>query len=44
MVGVIGATEVTMGIIALPAMLKRHYNPEMACGSILAGGGGTVKR
>ena len=24
--------------IALPAMLKRHYNPEMACGSILAGG------
>jgi tripartite ATP-independent transporter DctM subunit len=38
MVGVIGATEVTMGIIALPAMLRRHYNPEMACGSILAGG------
>ncbi|MQA65403.1 MAG: TRAP transporter large permease subunit [Alphaproteobacteria bacterium] len=38
MVGVIGATEVTMGIIALPAMLKRAYNPELACGSILAGG------
>ena len=38
MAGVIGATEVTMGIIALPAMLKRGYNPEMACGSILAGG------
>ncbi|MEX0852301.1 MAG: TRAP transporter large permease subunit [Bauldia sp.] len=38
MVGVIGATEVTMGLIALPAMLKRHYNPSMACGSILAGG------
>jgi len=38
MAGVIGATEVTMGIIALPAMLKRKYNPEMACGSILAGG------
>ncbi|NIR31401.1 MAG: TRAP transporter large permease subunit [Gammaproteobacteria bacterium] len=38
MVGVIGATEVTMGIIALPAMLKRGYNPAMACGSILAGG------
>ena len=38
MVGVIGATEVTMGIIALPAMLVRKYNPEMACGSILAGG------
>ncbi|MFQ5852191.1 MAG: TRAP transporter large permease subunit, partial [Candidatus Binatia bacterium] len=38
MVGVIGAAEVTMGIIALPAMLKRDYNPELACGSILAGG------
>ncbi|MBW2585291.1 MAG: TRAP transporter large permease subunit [Deltaproteobacteria bacterium] len=38
MVGVIGAAEVTMGIIALPAMLKRKYNPELACGSILAGG------
>ena len=38
MVGVIGAAEVTMGIIALPAMLKRGYNPDLACGSILAGG------
>ncbi len=38
MVGVIGAAEVTMGIIALPAMLKRTYSPELACGSILAGG------
>ncbi len=38
MVGVIGAAEVTMGIIALPAMHKRGYNKEMACGSILAGG------
>ena len=38
MVGVIGAAEVTMGILALPAMLRRQYNPYMACGSILAGG------
>jgi len=38
MVGVIGATEVAMGIIALPAMLRRHYDPALACGSILAGG------
>jgi len=38
MVGVIGATEVTMGMIALPAMLKRHYDQALACGSILAGG------
>jgi len=27
-----------MGIIALPAMLKRNYDPKLACGSILAGG------
>jgi len=38
MVGVIGASEVTMGIIALPAMLKRGYDQNLACGSILAGG------
>jgi tripartite ATP-independent transporter DctM subunit len=38
MVGVIGAAVVTMGIIALPAMLKRNYNPEIAMGSIMAGG------
>src|SRR3546814_7114909 len=38
MVGVVGATEVSMGIIALPAMLRRKYDPELACGSILAGG------
>jgi len=38
MVGVIGATEVAMGLLALPAMLKRNYNPHIACGSILAGG------
>lgn len=38
MVGVVGATEVTMGMIALPAMLRRKYNQELACGAILAGG------
>ncbi len=38
MVGVIGAAVVTMGIIALPAMLKRAYNPQIAMGSIMAGG------
>jgi tripartite ATP-independent transporter DctM subunit len=38
MCGVIGATEVTMGMIALPAMVKRMYHPTIACGSILAGG------
>ncbi len=38
MVGVIGASEVTMGVIALPQMLKRKYDKFIACGSILAGG------
>ena len=38
MVGVIGAAVVTMGIIALPAMLKRSYDPKIALGSIMAGG------
>ncbi|MCA0974675.1 TRAP transporter large permease subunit [Halomonas denitrificans] len=38
MVGVIGAAVVTMGLIALPAMLKRNYQPEIALGSIMAGG------
>lgn len=38
MVGVVGAAVVTMGIIALPAMLKRNYDPQIAIGSIMAGG------
>ncbi|MCZ0812889.1 MAG: TRAP transporter large permease [Pseudomonadota bacterium] len=38
MVGVIGAAVVTMGIIALPAMLERKYDPKIAMGSIMAGG------
>ena len=37
-VGVIGASEVTTGVIALPQMLKRQYDKYIACGSILAGG------
>lgn len=38
MVGVVGAAIVTMGIIALPAMLKRRYDEQIALGSIMAGG------
>jgi len=38
MVGVIGASEVTMGVIALPEMLSRRYDKYIAAGSILAGG------
>ncbi|MEJ2760671.1 MAG: TRAP transporter large permease subunit [Gammaproteobacteria bacterium] len=36
--GVVGATVVTMGIIALPTMLKRQYSPPLACGTIAASG------
>jgi len=39
MVGVIGAEIVTMGVVALPAMLKRGYGKSIALGSICAGGG-----
>lgn len=39
MVGVIGAEIVTMGVVALPAMLKRGYGRSLALGSICAGGG-----
>jgi tripartite ATP-independent transporter DctM subunit len=39
MVGVIGAEIVTMGVVALPAMLKRNYDKSLALGSICAGGG-----
>lgn len=36
--GVVGASEVTVGLIALPAMLSRRYNKSLACGAICAGG------
>jgi tripartite ATP-independent transporter DctM subunit len=36
--GVVGASEVTVGLIALPAMLSRNYNKALACGAICAGG------
>jgi len=39
MVGVIGAEIVTMGVVALPAMLSRGYRKDLALGSICAGGG-----
>jgi len=38
MVGIVGAGVVMMGLIALPAMLKRNYSKSIALGSILAGG------
>lgn len=36
--GIVGATVVTMGAIALPTMLKWGYQKEMACGTIAASG------
>ena len=36
--GVVGATVVTMGVIALPAMLKHGYAPQLATGTIAASG------
>ena len=39
MTGIVGAAIVTMGLIALPAMLKRGYDKNIALGSIAAGGG-----
>ncbi len=39
MVGIVGAEIVTFGLIALPRMLERKYDPRIALGSICAGGG-----
>ncbi|TCH97275.1 TRAP transporter large permease subunit [Roseococcus sp. SYP-B2431] len=36
--GVVGATVVTMGLIALPAMMRHRYDPAFATGSICAAG------
>ena len=36
--GVVGATEVAIGLLAAPALIKRGYNIPMTAGSICAGG------
>jgi tripartite ATP-independent transporter DctM subunit len=36
--GVIGASVVTMGLLALPMMLKYGYDKQMTCGAICSGG------
>ena len=36
--GIVGATVVAMGLISLPAMLKRDYSPSLASGTICASG------
>jgi tripartite ATP-independent transporter DctM subunit len=36
--GIVGATVVTMGLMSLPTMLKRGYDPSLATGTICATG------
>lgn len=36
--GIIGATVVTMGLLSLPTMLRRGYDPAVAAGTICASG------
>ncbi len=36
--GIVGATVVTMGLLSLPSMLKRGYDPAVASGTICAAG------
>ena len=37
-VGIIGASVIMLGLIALPSMLNHGYNKELACGAVCAGG------
>jgi tripartite ATP-independent transporter DctM subunit len=36
--GIIGASEVMVGVMAIPVMLKRNYDHALICGTICAGG------
>ncbi len=36
--GIVGATVVTMGLLSLPTMLKRGYDPALSAGTIAAAG------
>ena len=38
MTGIVGAAVTTMGVLALPAMLKHKYNKSIALGAVSAGG------
>ncbi|QUJ67163.1 TRAP transporter large permease subunit [Photobacterium sp. GJ3] len=38
MTGIVGAAVAAMGILALPSMLQRGYEPKLALGTICAGG------
>ncbi|NQY82740.1 MAG: TRAP transporter large permease subunit, partial [Alphaproteobacteria bacterium] len=36
--GIVGATVVTMGLLSLPTMMRRGYDPKLSCGTICAAG------
>ncbi len=36
--GIVGATIVTLGLLTLPALLRRGYDKSLACGTICASG------
>ncbi|MBM3516794.1 MAG: TRAP transporter large permease subunit [Alphaproteobacteria bacterium] len=36
--GIVGATVVTMGLLSLPTMLRRGYDPRLAAGTVAAAG------
>lgn len=36
--GIVGATVVTMGLLALPTMMRYRYQPELAAGTVAASG------
>lgn len=36
--GIVGATVVTMGLLAVPTMLRRGYSRRLACGTVAASG------
>lgn len=41
--GVVGATETLVGMLAIPAMMKRRYDPKLISGTICGGGSlGTI--
>lgn len=36
--GVVGASVTTMGLLAMPVLMKNGYNKELSCGTVTAGG------
>jgi tripartite ATP-independent transporter DctM subunit len=36
--GIVGATVITLGLLTLPTLIRRGYDPRIACGAICASG------